>query len=217
MREPKLCQRDYLFLEYLSNLLRENVQRLLSEEKGLLILDCGCGQKPYFPFFESMSSMYIGIDLQRGKQVDIVGSVEKLPFKDSSFDVVLCTQVLEHTLSPLTLIDETYRVLRGNGFLFLSTHGVWPIHCAPFDFWRWTDLGLKRMLGKFPTVKIYECGGSIASLFQIANLYLPNIHYARGITSSFLNKIGEYLDNRFRDSPRISTKIIVNYLAVARK
>jgi len=212
--EPRLTQRNYLVLKYLANLFRENVQRLLSE-KDLLILDCGCGNKPYFPFFENKSSLYIGIDLRRSKYVDVVGDVEKIPFKDSLFDVVLCTQVLEHTLSPSTLIDEIYRVLKNNGFLFLSTHGVWPVHDPHFDFWRWTDLGLKKMLAKFPIVRIYECGGSIASLFQIVNLYVPRIRYTSPFISLFLNKIGECLDNRFGD--KVSTKIIVNYLAIARK
>ena len=214
-REPKITQRNYLVLKYLAHLLRGNVQRLLSEEKDLLILDCGCGNKPYFPFFENMSSLYIGIDLRRTKYVDVVGDTEKLPFKESLFDVVLCTQVLEHTLSPSTLIDEIYRVLKRNGFLFLSTHGVWPVHDPSFDFWRWTDLGLKKMLAKFPIVKIYESGGRIASFFQIVNLYVPRFVMLGPLISLFLNKMGECLDNRFGD--KIPTNIIVNYLAVARK
>lgn len=115
IREPKLTQRDYLLLKYLSSMIKENVQRFLSEQKHLLILDCGCGSKPYFPFFEGLSSMYIGIDLHKGEYVGIVGSTEKLPFKDSSFDVVLCTQVLEHTPS-----------LRNLSVKFIGFESPWP-------------------------------------------------------------------------------------------
>ena len=212
--EPRLTQRNYLVLKYLANLLRENIAQLPSE-KGLVILDCGCGNKPYFPFFENISSVYVGIDLWRSKYLDVVGDVEKLPFNNSSFDVILCTQVLEHASSPLALVDEIYRTLKPHGFLFLSTHGVWPVHAAPFDFWRWTDSGLKKMLERFSIVKIYECGGSVASLFQIVNLYVPRIAYVSSLVSLFLNKMGEYFDNVFRN--KVSTKLIVNYLAVARK
>jgi ubiquinone/menaquinone biosynthesis C-methylase UbiE len=197
----------------LTNLLKENVQQLPSG-KNLLVLDCGCGQKPYFPFFESKSSLYVGIDREKTKEVDVLGDAESLPFKDSLFDVVLCTQVLEHALSPSTLIDEIHRVLKKGGFLFLSTHGVWPVHDPHFDFWRWTHLGLRKMLVKFPTVRLYNCGGGIASFFQMVNWYVPNTRYVRPFIAFFLNKIGESLDHRFGNKV---SKIIVNYLAIAKK
>jgi SAM-dependent methyltransferase len=213
MREPKLTQRNYLIQSNLTRLLRTCIHRFLSG-KDLQILDCGCGEKPYLPFFENISSLYIGIDRTRGKQVDIVCDVEKLPLRSQYFNVVLCTQVIEHVTSPETLINEIQRVLKNDGYLFLSTHGVWPVHAAPFDFWRWTDFGLKKMLEDFSMVKIYECGGNIASFFQIMNLYLPTIPYLRSILSLFLNIIGESLDNKFRGK---SAKLIVNYLAIAKK
>ena len=117
----------------LARLLRDNVQRFLSG-KTSQVLDCGCGDKPFFPFFEDLSSLYIGIDVTREKKIDIVGDVEKLPFKAHSFNAVLCTQVIEHVFYPEILIDEIYRVLKSGGLLFLSTHGVWPVHAAPNDF-----------------------------------------------------------------------------------
>lgn len=212
-REPKLTQRNYLMQSNLARLLKSSVQCFLTE-KDLLILDCGCGDKPFLPFFEGRYSIYVGIDVTQGKYMDVVGDVEKLPFKGCLFDAVLCTQVMEHVFSPKRLIDEIYRVLKSGGFLFLSTHGVWPVHAAPHDFWRWTDLGLKRMLANFSMVKIYECGGNVASLFQIMNLYLPTIRYVRPLISLFLNKMGESLDNRFRGR---SAKLVINYLAAAKK
>jgi SAM-dependent methyltransferase len=212
MREPRLTQRNYLVQSNLSKLLKDSIKCLPSGRR-LQILDCGCGEKPYLPFFKSVSSLYVGIDVTKG-HADIIGSVEKLPFKDSHFDLALCTQVMEHVASPQDLIDEIYRVVKKNSFLFLSTHGIWPVHAAPNDFWRWTDLGLKKMLAKFSTIKIHECGGSVASFFQIMNLYLPTIPHIRPILSVLLNVMGQSLDARFGGR---SARLIVNYLAIAKK
>jgi len=44
-----------------------------------------------------------------------------LPFKDNCFDVVLSHSVIEHTDSPLKYINETYRILKKSGILFLET------------------------------------------------------------------------------------------------
>ena len=51
---------------------------------------------------------------------------EYLPLKDKLFDVVLCINVLDHTLSPIPVIKEAKRVLREQGklFLFINTFAL---------------------------------------------------------------------------------------------
>jgi len=44
------------------------------------------------------------------------------PFKDNTFDVVICTEVLEHLLySPPHVFNESYRVLKDQGSMLVST------------------------------------------------------------------------------------------------
>jgi ubiquinone/menaquinone biosynthesis C-methylase UbiE len=50
----------------------------------------------------------------------IVGDVFELPFEDGSFDVVLCTEVLEHVVRPRPLLAELARVCRTGGTLVLT-------------------------------------------------------------------------------------------------
>jgi glycosyltransferase involved in cell wall biosynthesis/SAM-dependent methyltransferase len=45
---------------------------------------------------------------------------EPLPCADASFDVVVCTEVLEHIRKPQAAIDEFFRVLRPGGVLLIS-------------------------------------------------------------------------------------------------
>lgn len=47
-----------------------------------------------------------------------------LPFEDASFDLVICTEVLEHMLWPQNLLREMARVLRPNGSLIASVPNI---------------------------------------------------------------------------------------------
>ena len=51
--------------------------------------------------------------------------------QDNTFDCVLSTQVLEHVTDPQLYLSEARRVLKPNGSLILSTHGIWPYHPDP--------------------------------------------------------------------------------------
>ena len=43
-----------------------------------------------------------------------------LPFMDRSFDVVICKDILEHLLEPLTVLQEVNRVLKDDGYVVIS-------------------------------------------------------------------------------------------------
>ena len=59
------------------------------------------------------------------------------------FDCVLSSQVLEHVTDPQRYLTEARRLLKPGGSLIVSTHGIWPYHPDPTDFWRWTADGLQ--------------------------------------------------------------------------
>lgn len=51
----------------------------------------------------------------------VLANAEYLPFADASFDVVTCSEVLEHIRTPQRALDEMRRILRPGGRLLLST------------------------------------------------------------------------------------------------
>ncbi len=207
---PKIGDRDYLHLAPLSAIIGEEIRsRVIGDE--LRILDLGCGSKPYASFFEGRCSSYVGVDFQLPSAPDVLAVGEHLPFRDATFDVVICTQVLEHDPDPQRTIQEAYRVLAKGGTLILSTHGVWFKH-GEADYWRWTDAGLRRVLSPFGQVKIHNCGGQYSCLFQILNLYADPVPFGRRLLYLLNNVLGLTLD---RVLP--AENLIANYVAVARK
>jgi SAM-dependent methyltransferase len=66
---------------------------------------------------------------------------------DNTYDYVVCTEVLEHTLRPWDAVNEIYRILKRGGTLFLSVPFNFRIHGPLPDCWRFTEHGLQILLG----------------------------------------------------------------------
>jgi SAM-dependent methyltransferase len=131
--------------------LREEIDRIgqeyLSGHCGgrARLIDFGAGSSPYRPLLSNYVAEYIACDLAGNEAADcILDRPDVLPFEDQSVDIVLSSQVLEHTVDPDLYLSECARVLPEGGLLILSTHGVWRYHPDPVDLWRWTSEGLKR-------------------------------------------------------------------------
>src|SRR5262249_27834958 len=124
---------------------------LLMAIKGLVpshakrVLDYGCGGSPYRPLFGECT--YHRADFVGGSNLDFEYAADsRLPLEASDYDCMLSTQVLEHVEDPIVYLQECYRVLRPGGHLLLTTHGIFEDHAAPHDYWRWTAVGLQRMI-----------------------------------------------------------------------
>ena len=110
-----------------------------------MVLDYGCGGSPYRPLFRNCT--YHRADLSGGNNLDFeYGPDSKLPLELSGYDCILSTQVLEHVQNPEAYLRECYRLLRPGGNLVLTTHGLFEDHACPYDYWRWTVYGLKRLV-----------------------------------------------------------------------
>ena len=171
---------------------------------GKRVLDVGCGVKPYFPFFASAAS-YVGVDVKENEGADLVGSVEALPVEDGGFDLVLCTQVLEHVDDPAAAVRELHRVTAPGGRVLASTHGVMLYHPNPQDLWRWTHAGLQRLFesaGQWASVRVEPGAGSAACLGMLVGSYVHLLAKRAGAARAarpvinVLNLLGSSLDNR---------------------
>ncbi len=114
--------------------------------KGRL-LDIGCGNKPYETILQC--SEYIGVDVETSphthSKVDVFFDGIHLPFETSTFDSVICTEVIEHCSDANKLIAEVSRVLKPGGHAFITAPMFIEHHEVPFDLRRLTYYGMKSL------------------------------------------------------------------------
>jgi SAM-dependent methyltransferase len=112
-----------------------------------VVLDVGCGRRPYEAAIMRSAAKYIGVDFDPAA-ADVVADVRALPFADRSVDTVTCFQVLDDVPEPSQLVAELARVLRPGGVLILSVNQSWREHNAPHDYFRFTRFGLTYLFQK---------------------------------------------------------------------
>jgi len=116
-------------------------------------LDVGSGNKPYIHLFPH--SKTVDVQERPGHPLDYVGDAHDLHMiPDASFDVILCSEVLEHLHSPHLAVAEFRRILRPGGLLLLTTRFVYPLHETPVDYYRYTPYGLRHLLKEFTVQEI---------------------------------------------------------------
>ena len=123
-------------VEYEQRVRANTVLDLLSPKQGEKILDLGCGNARDIAYIAEQGSQVVGIDISEGMIAEArfdleklgynnitleVGDATQLSYKDSEFDKVLCSEVLEHIPDTDKALSEIYRVLKPNGVLVLST------------------------------------------------------------------------------------------------
>jgi len=70
---------------------------------------------------------------------DVQADAAIMPFSASTFDAVICSEMLEHVLDPLPILREIQRVLKPESRLLLCVPFLYRTHAEPYDFARYTD------------------------------------------------------------------------------
>jgi len=200
-RHPRRSSSTWVVRSSLAAWLRAQAAELAGRAP-LRILDVGCGPKPYYPFFAGIASEYVGVDVVENPAAELLGSVEALPVSDAAFDLVLCTQVLEHCDDPAQAVRELRRVTAPGGRVLASTHGVQVYHPSPVDYWRWTGEGLRKLFtdnASWASLGVEPAAGTASALAMLAGIFieiaLRRSPVARGPVW-IVNRTGSALDAR---------------------
>lgn len=113
----------------------------------------------YASMFEQLGCDYTGTDLMGALNVDVICTLDKLPFTDESFDVVISGQTLEHAEHPWILAREMGRVLKPGGIVCWIAPWRFHVHkdeLCPYDRWRILDDGMKVLL-KEAGLDVIDC------------------------------------------------------------
>ena len=116
--------------------------------EGALVLDAGAGDGLYKPLFDKAcyeSADFCQVDKEYG-EITYVCDLASIPVEDDRYDLVLCSQVLEHIPEPRAVLTELFRILKPGGELWLSTPLFFAEHEIPYDYYRYTQYGLRHLL-----------------------------------------------------------------------
>lgn len=151
------------------------------------LLDVGCGTKPYRELFKV--NRYVGLDIDSettrrlGAADAFYNLGKRFPFSDREFNVVLCSQVLEHVFNADEFLSEIHRVLDVNGKLLLTVPFVWDEHEQPNDYARYSSFGLKALLERngFRVIDHRKLLDDTSLFFQLLNAYLFKVTHSRHV------------------------------------
>lgn len=110
------------------------------------------------PLFESEE--YLGMDMEEGPNVDVVGHSHDIPFPDNSFDAITSSSCFEHDDMFWISFLEMIRVLKPGGYMYINAPSNGPYHGYPGDNWRfyadsWASLE-KWGIGNGYNIKLVE-------------------------------------------------------------
>ena len=146
---------------------------------GSKVLDAGAGSCPYSSYFshckyyaqDSSKLRYEQLSGDGYGKLDYVCDITAIPVDDGSFDVILCSEVLEHLPYPINAINEFHRILKHGGLLILTAPLGSGIHQEPYHFYGgYTPYWYQRILpdAGFSNISIEENSGSARACAQEA-------------------------------------------------
>lgn len=150
----------------------------LKEEVWLLDFGCGHGNSINIQKITennpNCSITLIGLDIinahKNRNMIHILYDGSQIPFKNSSFDIIYCNQVLEHVRNPNKVIKEISRILKNDGFFIGSVSHTEPYHaCSIFN---WTPYGMIEVLKSenFGRINLFPGIDSFTLLFRRISL-----------------------------------------------
>lgn len=150
------------------------------------VLDAGAGRLTLKFLLTKKANKYYAMDKYIARQnLDMVGDLNAVPFKEKAFDVITCLQVIEHTKDPGDVIKNLAASLKDGGVLILSAPHISYLHGEPEDYYRYTKYGLRYMAEKngLKVLEISAAGSIFGFLFTPISDFL--LSYTYGIQILF--------------------------------
>lgn len=141
--------------------------------------DIGSGNSPYKQYFIANAKEYINIDNTKVNSAAfhvsesfLEGDLRNLPLENASCDTVILTQVLEHVDDTQKSISEVNRVLKSGGTLIVSAPFIYQEHISPFDYYRFSENGLRYILKDYDIVEFHRHGYFGSAIMSQINGFL---------------------------------------------
>ncbi|MBR9693069.1 class I SAM-dependent methyltransferase [Candidatus Woesearchaeota archaeon] len=189
---------DAAYIQCRSAFATFNILKPLFKRK-IRILDVGCGDKIYESIFPKAE--YLGVDNDPNSKADIVCDASKLPYKNGAFDLVICSEVLEHVYNPDKVISELLRVCKKGGQIYLSSPFIYPLHDYTHDFYRYTELFYRKRFKKYHVTALRPSNSFFSTPFLLTNILFSNkdnilfipLYLCLNLVALFVDALGKAL------------------------
>ena len=156
-----------------------NVRALLDTMRPISsearILEVGSGAHGHVFFFDAahkiavdpLAQSYVKLFPMWQRQATTVAAFgESLPFRESSFDIVLSDNVVDHAESPVKILSEIARVLKPSGLFYFTVNIHHPIYAVASQIHAaWNDVGIKYEIDPFADHTVHLTFNSARKLF----------------------------------------------------
>lgn len=217
---------DFFIVNHIYHFINRSLQELIAPPS--LVLDIGCGEQPWKYVVEAEGGSYTGVDVVQNskKSVDLLADITKLPVRANTFDIVICSEVLEHIADTADAFMEITRITKPGGYIILTTPFGYPLHEEPFDFVRLTpyNISLQAKRNSLEVIKLKTTGNEIEVIATILDYILikmyplpqPLFYKIIKILSRVIVNIGaQQLSNVFSSS--LPSKSYLSVQSVLRK
>ncbi len=203
--------------------VRPQVEALVTAQpRGARIVDLGAGGR-------KLRDDVLCVDFVPFPGTNVLGDVQRLPFRDGTLDLVIGTGLIEHVEDERALLAEVERVLKPGGVAHMEVPFLQQYHDDPIDCRRVTLDGLGRLMRRAgleplrsgvhigPTVTLITLWTYYASLwFEGANVLAKLANTAVFLFFSVLLWPAKFLD-RFLVDKRSAHRLAFGVYCTARK
>jgi len=214
-----LQEKQYWLYVGIRKLTIETINKIFSGKSNLKVLDAGCGTGGLIDELQRNFACY-GIDISdealkfckvRDLNNIINASVEKIPFANNTFDIIVSIDVLYHLLvaDDTAALSELFRVLNENGILILNL--------AAYEFLRSGHDDVvhtrQRYVRKELEAKVKQAGFTITKLTYRNTVFFPLVCVIRVINKLINNQS----ESDLKALPGWLNRILINILTIENK
>ena len=123
------------------------------------------------------------LDIVPDYDPDIIGDITKYNphIQESTYDIVTCLEILEHTVNPFAAVEELRRITKDGGCILFSAPLNWRIHGPVPDCWRFTEFGWSVLLKDFDILEIDRLETPDRNLFPIKYNILAKCNKSKSV------------------------------------
>jgi hypothetical protein len=175
----------------------------LGNKEGLRVLEIGSREVtgPSDARQQFSNAEYVGFDYYAGRNVDIVGDAHRLSsyFKEEErFDLIYTSACFEHFAMPWLVAVEIAKLLKVGGTLFVETHFSFSAHERPWNFFQFSDMGLRVLFSSALGFECIEAGLSNPILGRFSSFADEYLRYT-AVPGLYCHS--EYLGRKVREIP----------------